>query len=104
MADFGGWAMPIEYPDGGVLREHAAVREAVGVFDVSHLGKMTVRGPGAAEFVNSTLSNDLGRIQPGKAQYTLCCDESGGVVDDLIAYLFGPEQVFLVPNAANAAE
>ena len=50
---------------------------------------MTVRGPGAAEFVNATLTNDLGRIEPGKAQYTLCCDESGGVVDDLIAYLFG---------------
>jgi aminomethyltransferase len=104
MADFGGWEMPIEYADGGVLKEHAAVREAVGVFDVSHLGKMTVRGPGAAEFVNATLTNDLGRIEPGKAQYTMCCDESGGVVDDLIAYLFGPEQVFLVPNAANAAE
>src|SRR5436309_2857155 len=81
LADFGGWEMPIEYTasGGGVLKEHAAVREAVGVFDVSHLGKATVRGPGAREFVNSCLSNDLGRIAPGKAQYTLCCDESGGV-------------------------
>jgi aminomethyltransferase len=104
MADFGGWEMPIEYPGGGVLKEHAAVRDAVGVFDVSHLGKARVHGPGAADFVNSVLTNDLQRIEPGKAQYTLCCDESGGVVDDLIAYLFSPEQVFLMPNAANAAE
>lgn len=104
VADFGGWAMPIEYPGGGVLREHAAVREAVGVFDVSHLGKASVRGPGAAGFVNATLTNDLARIQPGRAQYTLCCDESGGVVDDLIAYLRGDDDVFLVPNAANTAE
>ena len=104
LADFGGWEMPIEYPEGGVLKEHAAVREAVGVFDVSHLGKASVRGPGAAAFVNSVLTNDLGRIAPGQAQYTLCCDESGGVVDDLIAYLRGPDEVFLVPNAANTAE
>ena len=85
-------------------KEHAAVREAVGVFDVSHLGKATVRGPGAAAFVNACLSNDLGRIEPGQAQYTLCCDESGGVVDDLIAYLVSDDEVFLVPNAANTAE
>jgi aminomethyltransferase len=106
LADFGGWEMPIEYAasGGGVLKEHAAVRESVGVFDVSHLGKATVRGPGAREFVNACLSNDLGRIQPGQAQYTLCCDESGGVVDDLIAYLVGDDEVFLVPNAANTAE
>ena len=107
LADFGGWEMPIEYTasGGGVLKEHAAVREAVGVFDVSHLGKASVRGPGAAAFVNATLSNDLGRIGPGQAQYTLCCDEaSGGVVDDLIAYYVDDENLFLVPNAANTAE
>ncbi len=106
MADFGGWEMPIEYTasGGGVLKEHAAVREAVGVFDVSHLGKAVVRGPGARDFVNATLSNDLARIGPGQAQYTLCCDASGGVVDDLIAYLVDDEHVFLVPNAANTAE
>lgn len=107
LADFGGWQMPIEYAasGGGVLREHAAVRTAVGVFDVSHLGKARVAGPGAAAFVNATLTADLDRISPGQAQYTLCCDDaSGGVVDDLIAYLYGPDQVFLVPNAANTAE
>src|SRR6478672_10135654 len=104
MADFGGWDMPIEYPGGGVVREHTAVRERVGIFDVSHLGKATVSGPGAADFVNACLTNDLRRIEPGSAQYTLCCDESGGVVDDLIAYLRADDDVFLIPNAANTAE
>ena len=104
LADFSGWSMPIEYAGGGVLAEHTAVREAVGLFDVSHLGTATVRGPGAAAFVDSCLTNDLSRIGPGQAQYTLCCDESGGVVDDLIVYLHGPDHVLLVPNAANAPE
>jgi aminomethyltransferase len=105
MAEFGGWSMPIEYPGGGVIKEHTAVRTAVGLFDVSHLGKAVVHGSGAAAYVNRTLANDLGRIGPGKAQYTLCCDDAtGGVVDDLIAYLRGEDEVFLVPNAANAAE
>ena len=105
MADFGGWQMPIEYPGGGVVKEHLAVREAVGVFDVSHLGKAVVRGSGAAAYVNATLANDLERIGPGQAQYTLCCDdETGGVVDDLIAYYRDPDEIFLIPNAANTAE
>jgi aminomethyltransferase len=104
LADFGGWEMPIEYPGGGVLKEHAAVREAVGVFDVSHLGKATLVGPGAAAHVDATLTNALDRIGPGQAQYTLCCNDSGGVVDDLIAYLVSADEVFLVPNAANTAE
>ncbi|MGN6301404.1 MAG: glycine cleavage system aminomethyltransferase GcvT [Angustibacter sp.] len=104
LADFGGWLMPIEYAGGGVVAEHTAVRERVGLFDVSHLGKALVRGPGAAAYVNATLTNDLGRIEPGKAQYTMCCDASGGVVDDLIAYLRSDEEVLLVPNAANTAE
>ena len=101
-APFGGWEMPLEYD--GVIKEHTAVREAVGVFDVSHLGKARVRGAGAADFVNRCLSNDLGRIGPGQAQYTLCCDASGGVVDDIIAYLHADDHVFLIPNAANTAE
>ena len=103
-AEFGGWEMPLEYAHGGVLKEHTAVRTGVGVFDVSHLGKAGVVGPGAADFVNACLTNDLGRIAPGKAQYTLCCDESGGVVDDMIAYLFSDDDVFLIPNAANTAD
>jgi aminomethyltransferase len=104
MADFGGWDMPIEYPAGGVVAEHTAVRDRVGIFDVSHLGKASVKGAGAADFVNSCLTNDLRRIAPGQAQYTLCCDESGGVVDDLIVYLKADDDVFLIPNAANTAE
>ncbi|GAB2625597.1 glycine cleavage system aminomethyltransferase GcvT [Nocardioides ginkgobilobae] len=105
MAEFGGWSMPLEYAGSGVVKEHTAVREAVGLFDVSHLGKATVSGPGAADFVNACLTNDLGRIGPGRAQYTLCCDErTGGVVDDLIAYLHADDDVLLVPNAANTAE
>ncbi|MBC9821060.1 glycine cleavage system aminomethyltransferase GcvT [Terrabacter sp. MAHUQ-38] len=104
MADFGGWDMPIEYPGGGVVAEHTAVRERVGIFDVSHLGKASVTGPGAADFVNACLTNDVRRIQPGSAQYTLCCDDAGGVVDDLIVYLKSDDDVFLIPNAANTAE
>ena len=105
MADFGGWQMPIEYAGGGVLREHAAVRENVGIFDVSHLGKASVTGPGAADFVNRCFTNDLRKISPPRAQYTMCCDaETGGVVDDLIQYFRSEEDVFLVPNAANTAE
>jgi aminomethyltransferase len=103
-AAFGGWEMPLEYAGGGVLKEHAAVREAVGLFDVSHLGKATVRGPGAATFLNRCFTNDLDKIGPGQAQYTLCCDERGGVVDDLIAYLHAPDHVLLIPNAANTAD
>ncbi len=101
-AEFGGWEMPLEYV--GVVKEHTAVREAVGVFDVSHLGKVVLRGPGAAEFVNATLTNDLAKIEPGKAQYTLCCDPAtGGIVDDLIVYLHSGEHLLLMPNAANTA-
>jgi len=85
-AEFGGWTMPVEYA-AGVVREHTAVRTSVGIFDVSHLGKAMVTGPSAAAYVNATLSNDLGKIGPGQAQYTLCCDDAtGGIVDDLIAY------------------
>ena len=102
-AEFGGWEMPLEY--AGVVKEHTAVRTTVGIFDVSHLGKLVVRGDGAQEFVNRCLTNDLGRIEKGKAQYTLCCDDAtGGVVDDLIVYLKDDDHLLLVPNAANSAE
>ena len=108
MAEFGGWEMPIQY--AGVVEEHTAVREAVGVFDVSHLGNVEVTGPGAKAFLNSCFTNDLDRIGPWQAQYTLCCDDAtGGVVDDLIVYhgLVGAEHgddMHLVPNAANTPE
>jgi len=109
LADFGGWDMPIEYPagvngaSGGTLAEHAAVRERVGIFDVSHLGKISVKGPGAKEFVNTMVTNDLTKIESGSAQYNLFCNEAGGVIDDLIVYQFSDEDLFLIPNAANCA-
>jgi len=104
MADFGGWIMPIEYPGAGVLAEHAAVRERVGIFDVSHLGKASVVGEGALEFLNRCLTNDLTKIENGSAQYTLLCTPSGGVVDDLIAYRNSDSDFFLVPNASNTTD
>lgn len=100
-SEFGGWEMPLQY--SGVVAEHNRVRGSVGVFDVSHLGKLWVRGPGAVDFLNRCLSNDLGRIHAGQAQYTLVCNADGGVVDDLIAYRLGDDEVLLIPNAANAA-
>lgn len=103
-AEFGGWSMPLEYAGGGVRAEHTAVRESVGVFDVSHLGKCLVKGPGAVEFLNRCLANDLHKIGNGSAQYTLCCNERGGVIDDLIAYRKSDDEVFLIPNAANNAK
>lgn len=105
LADFGGWQMPIEYPakdGGGVLNEHLAVRNNVGLFDVSHLGKARISGADTLEFLNTVFTNDLSKIEDGQAQYTLLCDQhTGGVVDDLIAYRHSSEDVFLIPNAAN---
>ncbi|MBD0292273.1 MAG: glycine cleavage system aminomethyltransferase GcvT [Jiangellaceae bacterium] len=102
-AEFSGWQMPLQY--SGVVEEHSAVRQRVGVFDVSHLGKATVIGPGARQFVDACLTNALEKIAPGQAQYTMCCDDAtGGVVDDLIVYLRADDDLLLVPNAANCAE
>ncbi len=97
--------MPLEYAQGGVLAEHAAVRNAVGMFDVSHLGTVRVKGTGAAALVNRCFTNDLDRIDSGQAQYTLCCDDvTGGVIDDLIVYRYSDDEVLCVPNAANVGE
>ena len=101
MADFGGWLMPIEYPGAGVLAEHSAVRERVGLFDVSHLGKASVKGNGAVDFLNTQTTNDINRIEDGKAQYTMLCNPDGGVVDDLIVYRNSSDDLFLIPNASN---
>ena len=103
MADFGGWLMPIEYPDTGVIAEYSAVRQQVGVFDVSHLGKISVKGDGALNYLNQMLTNDLNRITAGQAQYSLLCNEDGGVVDDLIVYRNSDTDLFLVPNASNTS-
>ena len=104
MADFGGWLMPIEYPGAGVLAEHAAVRERVGLFDVSHLGKASIKGDGALDFLNTQVTNDLNRIVDSQAQYTMLCNPDGGVVDDLIIYRNSADDLFLIPNASNTTE
>lgn len=101
MADFGGWDMPIEYE--GVIAEHTAVREQCGIFDVSHMGKVRITGAGTFDFVNGLLTNDLDRIGIGEAQYSMLCETSGGVIDDLIVYRIGDDEIFIVPNAANAS-
>ena len=99
MGAFAGWDMPIEYQ--GTLAEHRAVREAVGVFDLSHLGKVEVAGDGASDALQHALSNDLDRLtEPGAAQYTLCLTDDGTIVDDLIVYREA-DGFLLVPNAAN---
>ena len=100
-ADFGGWDMPIEYT--GVIAEHTAVRSAVGIFDVSHMGKLAVYGDGAVAFLNSLLANDLERISAGQAQYSMLCNDDGGVIDDLIVYRWSDDGAYVIPNASNAA-
>ena len=102
MGPFGGWDMPIEYT-AGTVAEHTAVRTAVGIFDVSHMGKVRILGAGAYEFANSIFTNDLDRIKPGQAQYSMLCNESGGVIDDLIVYLVSDTEVRFIPNAGNAS-
>src|ERR671928_728840 len=99
LVPFAGWEMPVQYE--GVIAEHKAVRHDCGVFDVSHMGELEVEGPRAAELLQSLLSNDLARIEPGQAQYTLLTNERGGIVDDLIAYRLEPCRYLLVVNAAN---
>ena len=103
MADFGGWLMPIEYPQTGAISEYTAVRQQVGVFDVSHLGKISVIGDGSVDFINQMVTNDLTKITTGQAQYTLLCNEDGGVVDDLIIYRNSDSDLFLIPNASNTS-
>ena len=98
MVPFAGWEMPVQYQ--GVIPEHLAVREHAGLFDVSHMGQLEVRGAGAIPFLQRMLSNDLDRIEAGKAQYTLLLDERGCPIDDLIAYRFADDHVLLVVNAS----
>jgi aminomethyltransferase len=100
MVPFAGWEMPVQYE--GVIPEHRAVRADCGVFDVSHMGEVEVEGPRARALLQSLLSNDLDRIGPGRAQYTLLTNERGGILDDLIVYEFDPFRFFLIVNAANA--
>jgi aminomethyltransferase len=99
MVPFVGWEMPVQYE--GVIPEHRAVRTDCGVFDVSHMGELEVEGPRAHELLQSLLSNDLDKIEPGGAQYTLLTNERGGIVDDLIAYRLGQGRYLLIVNASN---
>src|SRR5947209_5680412 len=99
LGPFGGWLMPIEYR--GALAEHRAVRERVGLFDLTHLGKMEVAGPGALGLLQSVVTNDVSAVEVGRAQYNLVLNEGGGVIEDLIVYRLGPDRYFVVPNASN---
>ncbi len=91
--------MPVQYE--GVLAEHSAVRNTVGVFDVSHLGRFEVAGPGSTELLRSQLCNDIARVEPGRAQYTMALNEQGGVEDDIIVWRLGDERYWVMPNGTN---
>jgi len=97
--DFGGWEMPVQY--GSVLAEHSAVRSSAGWFDVTHLGRFELTGPGAETALLGLLSNDITRITPGQTQYTLLLNEEGGIIDDLVVWWWGPNDYWVFPNAAN---
>ena len=98
LIDFGGWEMPVQYTS--ITDEHLAVRSAAGIFDISHMGEVTVSGPGAETFLNSVLTNDIRKLATGEGQYTLMCNERGGVIDDLYAYRLSVGIYFLVINAS----
>ncbi|MFP4483050.1 MAG: glycine cleavage system aminomethyltransferase GcvT [Thermovirgaceae bacterium] len=99
VVDFSGWALPVQY--SGIVEEHKVVREAAGLFDVSHMGEISVTGRGAADLVYQLVVNDTARMKPGKVMYTPMCYETGGVVDDILVYMKGPGDWLLAVNAAN---
>ena len=98
LIEFGGWEMPVQYTS--IIEEHRAVRQAAGLFDISHMGEVWVVGPAAEPFLNHALTNDIGKLSVGHGQYTLMCNERGGVIDDLYAYRLGPEEYLLIINAS----
>ncbi len=100
MVDFGGWHMPVQYADG-ILAEHAAVREGVGIFDVSHMGEVDFCGPQALDAIQKLITNDASKLVDDRAMYTCVCYPDGGIVDDCIVYRFGPEHFRIVVNASN---
>jgi aminomethyltransferase len=102
LVEFGGWEMPVHCT--GIVEEHKAVREAAGVFDISHMGEFFLCGAGAGKFLNGLLTNDVAKLGDGRGQYTLMLNEEGGVIDDLILYRLGEEKYFLVVNAAKIDE
>ena len=97
--EFGGWEMPLQY--SSIVKEHLAVRATVGLFDLSHMGEFEIHGPGANEFVQKLSTNDVGRLTDGRVLYTLFCNETGGIVDDLLIYRYTDNRYMLVVNAAN---
>jgi aminomethyltransferase len=99
LVDFAGWEMPVQYE--GIKEEHSAVRTHAGMFDVSHMGEVEVEGPGALAFLQRVLSNDVGKVEVGGAQYSCLCNEEGGVLDDLFAYRLGGDRYLIVTNSAN---
>ena len=99
MVDFAGWDMPVQYRS--ILEEHKAVRRTAGLFDVSHMGEVDVRGPEAGRFLNHLVTNDVARLFPGRVLYSPMCYPTGGVVDDLLVYLRRPDDYFLCINAGN---
>ncbi len=99
MVDFGGWALPVQYTS--ILEEHKAVRERVGLFDVSHMGEARILGKGAFAYLQRLLTNDITTMTPGRCRYSMVCEESGGVVDDVLVYQFAPDNYLLVINAGN---
>ena len=102
LVEFGGWLMPVQY--SGIVEEHKAVREAAGVFDISHMGEFFVSGAGAQTFLDGLLTNDAGKLAVGQGQYTLMLNEQGGVIDDLIVYRLHETEFLLVVNAAKTDE
>ena len=98
MVEFGGWEMPVLY--SGIAQEHHAVRQAAGLFDISHMGEFLFDGPDALKFLNQLLTNDLAKLEPGQGQYTLLCQDNGGVIDDLYAYRLGDTRHLLIVNAS----
>ena len=99
LVDFGGWEMPVQFTS--IIDEHNAVREDVGIFDVSHMGEFKVTGSEAVDFLNYALTNDVSKLKVNRAQYTTICNEDGGVIDDLLIYRLDDNTFFLVPNAGN---
>src|SRR5471030_3141202 len=102
LVDFAGWEMPVQYRS--ILEEHKAVRRAAGLFDVSHMGEVTVAGPDAGAFLNRLVTNDVAKLFPGRVLYTPMCYPIGGVVDDLLIYMRAPQDYFLCVNAGNIAK
>ena len=98
LVEFGGWEMPVQY--SSIIDEHLAVRKAAGLFDISHMGEVKVSGPGASDFLNHLLTNDIRKLEVGGGQYTLMCNPSGGVIDDLYAYRIGEQGYLLIINAS----